>query len=332
MREAMTALGAFGGVVLGVLVAMGPGGLDSRLYWRAPTPSVHGAQPDSEGAATDALEAEEAAVGAVRGGAEGSGDEGVTDTSIFFDDEPTYTEAASNADSVSPEPTPTPATDATERPPGETFPPLSQELQDRFRNAWFNGANEAEMIRRGTPPAKTGASPADAGVAEAGPTENVAEPTEPEGTVSASGGEVVNNVVVEEVVEEGAPTPETLPEGVARGTLPTEGGPTDAPLVPPPVVADEYGYANQAAMDELVVVPRGALLPREYLGTDPRYDPFVGDARLNEARQSGATTGGAWTGGAWTGGATTGGAWTGGAWTGGATTGGAWTGGAWGSW
>ncbi len=335
----MTALGAFGGVVFGVLVAMGPGGLDSRLYWRAPSSNVQGARPESEVATTNTVEADEGAVGAVRGEAEPSGDEGPTST--FIEDETTETIVTPGADSVSPEPTPT--TDDTERVPGETFPPLPVDMQDRFRRAWFDGASEAEMIRRGTPPAQPGAARGTAGAAEAAPVEVAEETTEPEGTTETVVTETSGEVEQVQVTEQGAQPSEALPEGAAEPLVP-EVGPTGAPAVAPETYAQEYGYAgenviadnyvgeNQAALDELVTVPRGALMPREYLGTDPRYDPFVHDARLNEERQTGATTGGAWTGGAWTGGATTGGAWTGGAWTGGATTGGAWTGGAWGSW
>jgi hypothetical protein len=260
---------------------MGPGGLDSRLYWRAPTPLIQGASPESEDPfAWGSIESDEGVVGALRGQADAVGE-----------GEPSVPPGESEASTS-----------------GATFPPLEPELQERFRRAWFDGASEAELLKR----ANDDAAPIQPASSEAAtPGAEVAE-------------EATENIEVEGAAPVEVAATETTPQAVTPETY--------AP--------DQEGYEGEdqdAALDELVLVPRAALRPQEYLGTDPRFDPFVNDARLIDSRRGGAptggaTTGGAWTGGATTGGATTGGAWTGGAWTGGATTGGAWTGGAWGSW
>ncbi len=339
MRGASIILGVFASALVGFLVVSGPGGVDARLYRRVASPSIRAATTDAEIAtgaleAGAALETEAAQVGAVRGTA--------SDAEGTLEDNAIGTTPPENVD-ARPEP------GAAEAPSGEsaeaTFPPLEPELQERFRRAWFDNAPSApatEATEANTAPEVT--NEAATAAPGAGPTtEPTTEPTNDAATAGAEGGPEANAELDE--ATEAAPAPLNGESGTTNVVV--EGAEVGVPLdetqataeeeaaavgpeasLPAPSIEPYVDYAptleelatNPDAWDELVVVPRSALIPRERLGTDPRYDPFVHDALLLEAKEAEGR-------GTWTGGATTGGAWTGGATTGGATTGGAWTGG-----
>jgi hypothetical protein len=285
--------------VFAFLLAKGPGGVDAKLYWNTPLPTVRALTPETtEG--TTAIETEGDLVAAERGVADAAEGEALYDAVDTL-----YVEGA---DSVSPTATPeTPAETETAEP---TFPTLSPDQRERFRRAWFESVTEFDLTPPGSEADYEGAPGAPQGA-------------QPGAQAGANQAPIIEEEYVEEQVVEEAPVNETETTNIVVPAAPAETYQgTNQETDPFFLDAQRMQREREAQEQGEIILPAFDAGPT-----------WSGAATTGDATTGGATTGAATSGGAWTGGATTGGAWTGGATTGGArtgtaTTGGAWTGGA----
>lgn len=296
MRGASIALGACSGLALAFLVAKGPGGVDAKLYWNAPLPTIRALAPES--VEPSAVETDGDLVAAERGEADYAsevaddvlGEEGTLDVE--------------GADSVSPPATPEIPTE-TGAADAPTFPTLSPEQRERFRRAWFESVTEFDL----TPPASAEYEGAQSGSAQQGASGAQAGVTE---------APVIEQEIVEEQIVEEVPVSETTVVVPAAPAESHDG--TNQELDPFYLDAQRM----QRAREQGETSSPGFYTTSTWTGA-----ATTGGATTGGATTGAATSGGATTGGATTGAATSGGATTGGATTGAATAGGAWTGGAW---
>ncbi len=305
MRGAGIALGACSGLAFAFLLAKGPGGVDAKLYWNTPLPTVRALTAESTDGTT-AIETEGDLVGAERGVADAAEAEAVYDAVDTL-----YVEGA---DSVSPTETPEiPADTGSAEAP--TFPTLSPDQRERFRRAWFESVTEFDLTPPGSEAEYEGAPGARQG-AQAG--------TTPDTQTGADQAPIIEEEYVEEQVIEEAPVNETT--NIVVPAAPAEAYQGTNQETDPFFLDAQRMQREREAQEQGELIMPGFEAGPTWSGAATTGDATTGGATTGAATSGGAWTGGATTGGAWTGGATTGGARTGTATSGGATTGGATTG------